>query len=146
MTEYRKPLPSLDDEVTAEYWRAAAEHRLVVPRCVDCGLTFFYPRRYCQACWSDNLEWIESAGAGRVWSFTFVHVPFYDEAWEHDVPYCVALVELDEGVRLVSNIIGAEQDVLMVGDPVQVVFDDVASGVSLPKFEVRQSERGEALT
>jgi uncharacterized OB-fold protein len=65
-----------------------------------------------------------------------VHVPFYDDTWAADVPYCVAIVELDEGVRLVTNIVGVEPGDVDVGDPVRVVFDDVTPEVTLPKFEV----------
>jgi uncharacterized OB-fold protein len=136
VNEYAKPLPSLDDEVTAPYWAAAIRHRLTLPRCGDCGGVFFYPRRFCPACWSERVEWIESPGAGTVWSLTFVRVPFYDDTWAADVPYCVAIVELDEGVRLVTNIVGVEPGDVDVGDPVRVVFDDVTPEVTLPKFEV----------
>ena len=134
--EYRKPLPSLGDEITAPYWRAAAERRLALPRCEDCGLTFFYPRRACPSCWSERIEWIDAAGTGRVWSFTWVHVPFYDDAWKDDVPYCVAIVELDEGVRLVSSLEGVEPGQVAVGDAARVVFDAVTDEVVLPRFEV----------
>ncbi len=136
MTDYRKPLPNLSDDVTAPYWDAAAEHRLVLPRCVDCGTTFFYPRRRCPACWSDRLEWADATGAGTVWSFTWVHVPFYDDVWADDVPYCIACIELDEGVRLVTNLVGADAASVAIGDPVRVVFDDVTPEVTLPKFRV----------
>jgi uncharacterized OB-fold protein len=136
VNDYAKPLPSLDDEVTAPYWAAAAEHRLVLPRCRDCGAVFFYPRRFCPACWSERVEWVAASGTGTVWSLTFVHVPFYDDTWASDLPYCVGIVELDEGVRLVTNIVGVQPGGVRVGDPVRVVFDDVTDEVTLPKFEV----------
>jgi uncharacterized OB-fold protein len=136
VSEYGKPLPSLGDEVTAPYWRAAAEHRLVLPRCQDCGTAFFYPRRFCPSCWSARIGWFDAAGTGTVWSFTWVHVAFYDDTWKDDVPYCVAVVELDEGVRLVSSIVDADPDRLAIGDAVRVCFDDVTPDVTLPRFEV----------
>jgi uncharacterized OB-fold protein len=136
VNDYAKPLPSLDDDVTAPYWAAAAEHRLVLPRCRDCGAVFFYPRRFCPACWSERVEWVDASGTGTVWSLTFVHVPFYDDTWASDVPYCVGIVELDEGVRLVTNIVGVQPGGVRVGDAVRVVFDDVTAEVTLPKFEV----------
>jgi uncharacterized protein len=135
-SEYAKPLPSLDDEVTAPYWKAATEHRLALPRCGECGAVFFYPRRFCPSCWSERIEWIDAAGTGTVWSFTFVHVPFYDETWAADVPYCVGLVQLDEGVRLATNIVGVGPGEVAIGDPVRAVFDDVTPEVTLPKFEL----------
>lgn len=136
MTDNAKPMPALDDDVTAPYWAAAVQHRLVLPRCRDCGSVFFYPRRFCPTCWSDRVEWVDAVGTGSVWSLTFVHVPFYDDTWTSDVPYCVGIVELDEGVRLVTNIVGVQPGDVHVGDPVRVVFDDVTSEVTLPKFEV----------
>jgi uncharacterized OB-fold protein len=135
VTGTTKPLPSLDDEVTREYWTAAADHRLLLPWCRQCDAAFFYPRRYCPRCWSDDLDWRPSGGDGQVWSYTFVHVPFYDDTWADDVPYCVAVVELDDGVRLVANLRGVEPDGVSIGDRVQVVFEDVAPGVTLPQFE-----------
>jgi uncharacterized OB-fold protein len=136
MSDYRKALPGLRDDATSPYWKAAAEHRLALPRCLDCETVFFYPRLRCPSCWSDRLEWVDAAGTGTVWSFTWVHVPFYDDAWNDDVPYCVGLVELDEGVRLVTNIVGVAPDEVAVGDRVRVVFDDVTAEVTLPKFDV----------
>lgn len=135
-SDYTKPLPSLGDEVTAPYWQAAAEGHLALPRCKDCATTFFYPRRACPSCWSEDIEWIDAAGTGRVWSFTWVHVAFYDDAWKDDVPYCVAIVELDEGVRLVSSLTGVEPGQVEVGDAARVVFDPVTDDMTLPRFEV----------
>jgi uncharacterized OB-fold protein len=136
VSDYRKPLPSLADDATRPYWQAAADHRLALPRCLDCGETFFYPRLRCPSCWSERLEWVDAAGTGTVWSFTWVHVPFYDDTWADDVPYCVALVELGEGVRLASNIVDVEPGDVHVGDAVRVVFDDVTPEVTLPRFQL----------
>jgi uncharacterized OB-fold protein len=127
------PVPDLE---TREYWDAARDGRLLIKHCNGCGEAFFYPRTYCPKCWSDDTEWKESAGRGRVYTFTVVHQndlpPFKDR-----VPYMVAIVELDEGVRLTSNIEGCVPEDVRCDMPVEVAFreeqrdDDV---VALPVF------------
>ena len=136
MTEerYAKPLPNTNDMVTATYWEAARDHRLVVSQCEDCQHAFFYPRRFCPQCWSERISTIEASGRGTVFSFTWVHVPFYDDTWKNDVPYCIGWIELEEGVRMVSAIVDSAIDDVSVGDAVTVCFDDVTSEITLPKF------------
>jgi uncharacterized OB-fold protein len=135
---YDKPLPSLGDEVTAPYWESARRHELCLPECNACGLLFFYPRRFCPGCWADDLTWRRVAGTGHVWTFTEVHVPFYDDTWADDVPYLVAVIELDEGPHLLTNLSVPDVMSLRVGDRVEVFFDDVTDEVTLPKFRTLQ--------
>ena len=136
MTEepYAKPLPNADDMVTATYWEAARNHQLVVSQCEDCQHVFFYPRRFCPQCWSERISTIEASGRGTVFSFTWVHVPFYDDSWKNDVPYCIGWIELEEGVRMVSAVVDLRIGDIGVGDAVTVCFDDVTSEITLPKF------------
>ena len=129
-----KPRPDLNDSATAPYWEAAARHELALPRCDECGLVFFPPREFCPGCWSAELSWQPMSGRGTVWTFTEVHVPFYDDTWADDVPYVVAVVELDEGPRLLANIVKPDIDRLAIGDWVEVTFEDRPEGVSLPMF------------
>ena len=131
-----KPRPDLDDAATAAYWEAAARHELDLPRCDICGLVFFPPRDLCPGCWSGELSWQRASGGGTVWTFTEVHVPFYDDAWAGDVPYVVAVIELDEGPRLLSSIVEPAMDRLAIGDRVEAVFEDRGEGLSLPMFRV----------
>src|SRR5437588_7844697 len=102
------PQPDLE---TQPYWDAARERRLLIKECRACGRAFFYPRTYCPRCWSPDTEWKEASGRGRVYTFTVVHqndLPPFNER----VPYVVAIVELEEGVRMTSNIEGvAPEDV-----------------------------------
>lgn len=132
MVEYVKPVP-MPDRATAEHWEAAREHRFLLQQCADCGTRQFFPQPYCRGCLSENLEWIEASGRGKVYSFTVVHRP-PTMVFEADVPYTVALVELDEGVRMMSNIVGIEPDDVRVDMPVEVVFDDITPAISLPRF------------
>lgn len=133
---YAKPLPDVNDMVTAGYWEAARQHRLVVSRCDDCQHPFFYPRRFCPQCWSERISTLDASGRGTVFSFTWVHVPFYDDTWANDVPYCIGWIELEEDVRLVSAIVDAVPGDVAVGDAVTVCFDDVTPDVTLAKFRL----------
>ena len=134
---YSKPLPDRNDEVFDAFWAAAQEHRLSLPYCKACNHLFSYPRRFCPECWSDAIAWRELSGRGRIWTFTAVHVPFYDDTWADEVPYLVAIVELDEGPHLLTNIVDAEPEQVAIGDRVEVVFDDVTDDVTLPNFRLR---------
>ncbi len=129
-----KPRPDLNDAATAPYWEAAARHELMLPRCDRWDMVFFPPREFCPSCWSSELSWQRMSGMGSVWTFTEVHVPFYDDTWAEDVPYVVAVIELDEGPRMLANIVEPDMSSLAIGDRVEVVFEDRPEGVSLPMF------------
>ena len=131
-----KPRPDLNDTATAPYWEAAARHELVLPRCDACGLVFFPPRELCPGCWSRELSWQTMGGGGTVWTFTEVHVAFYDDTWADDVPYVVAVIELDEAPRLLANLVEPDMDRLAIGDRVEATFEDRPEGLSLPMFQV----------
>ena len=132
MAEYMKPVPT-PDHVSGIFWEAAKQHRLTIQRCRDCGEYQFFPQSYCRKCLSENIDWIEASGKGEVYSYTIVHRP-PSLTFEEDVPYTVALVELNEGVRLMSNIVEIEPEEVCVGMPVELVFDDISPMISLPKF------------
>ena len=131
-----KPQPDRNDAATAPYWEAVARHELRLPCCGDCGLVFFPPRQFCPGCWSGELSWQPMNGGGTVWTFTEVHVAFYDDTWTEDVPYVVAVVELDEGPRLLANLVEPDVAGLSIGDRVEAVFEDRPEGVTLPMFRV----------
>lgn len=92
------------------------------------------PRHLCPECWSDRLEWVDSAGRGSVHSFTVVHrAPL--PAFAAHTPYVVALIELDEGPRMVANVLGDDALGVAIGDRVEVVFEDRGDGAMLPQFK-----------
>ena len=132
MAEYSKPVPT-PDHVTGEFWAAAMQHKLLIQRCLDCGSRHTFPQTYCRGCLSGNMEWVEASGRGRIYSYTVTHRP-PSPVFEKDIPYTLALVELEEGVRLMSQIIGIEPDDVSVDLPVEVVFDDISPTISLPRF------------
>ncbi|MFV0372631.1 Zn-ribbon domain-containing OB-fold protein [Microbacterium sp.] len=98
---------------TQPWWDAAAAGRLLLQRCAGCGHTQHYPRVICGSCWSEDLQWVESAGTGAVRTLTVAHVPGHP-AWRPDAPYVLALVRLDEGPCLMTNIVGCPVEAVTV--------------------------------
>ncbi len=137
MQPYEKPIPE-PDQVTAPFWTAAREGRLLIQHCPACGVHQFYPQSSCRGCLSDNLEWVDAKGKGTIYSYTVVHrAP--NRPFEPDVPYTVALVDLDEGCRMLSNIVEVTPEAIRVGMPVEVVFEAISPEISLPKFRPIES-------
>ncbi len=117
---------------TAPFWDGCAEGRLVLPRCDRCHELIWYPRRFCPLCAGTEVSWGEVSGRGTVYSFTVLRRgdgPFRDAA-----PYVLAYVELDEGPRVLTNVVGTDPDAVAVGQPVRVVFDPAGDGDALPRF------------
>jgi uncharacterized OB-fold protein len=111
--------PDVDPE-TAPFWAAAAEDRLVLPRCRACRWLIWYPRAVCPMCHHAGVEWVEMSGRGSVYSFTVSHRG--PAAWAEHTPYVVAYVELEEGPRMLTNIVGPTAGEVAIGDQVEVVF------------------------
>jgi hypothetical protein len=133
MNEQSRPLPKPDRD-SAYYWAAARRHELVFQQCADCRRFRFYPRLVCPHCLSDKFEWRQSDGRGVVYSFTVIHrAP--TPAFRDQTPYVLALIELPEGVRMMSNVIGCDPAEVRIGMPVRVMFEDVTPEVTLPKFK-----------
>ncbi|TMA35093.1 MAG: Zn-ribbon domain-containing OB-fold protein [Deltaproteobacteria bacterium] len=133
MPEHTGPVPVPTPE-TRPYWEAARRHALELPRCRTCGDCFFYPRAACPRCLSGDLEWVRASGRGTLHTFTVVHRGLRD--FPLGTPYVIAIVELAEGPRLMTNLVGVEPDpaCLRIGMPVEVVFEDVSAEVALPRF------------
>jgi uncharacterized protein len=131
-TDYRKPLPYIHKE-TKPYWDGAKRHELTLPKCRSCNQYYFYPRDFCPSCFSFDVEWVKVSGRGVIYSFTVCHRG--SPGFEGDAPYNIALVELEEGVRMMSNIVECPDADLTIGMPVEVVFDDVTEEVTLPRFK-----------
>ena len=133
-TSYRKPLPNpLNLQASGPFWEAAKRHELLMPRCRRCSHLFFYPREACPRCLSNDLDWAKVSGKGRLYSFTVIHQPG-NRAFEQDVPYVYAMVQLDEGPRMISNLVECPVEEATVDMPVVAVFDDVTPEVTLVKF------------
>ena len=128
-----KPAPAADP-ATLEYWDAARRGELRIPLCADCDRHHMYPRTVCPHCGSARLLWTASRGTGEVYSFTVVHrAP--SPAFEGDLPYVVAVVQLDEGPHLMTNLVEVEPDAVRVGLRVRVAFRDAGdAGARVPVF------------
>jgi uncharacterized OB-fold protein len=132
-SEYTKPLPTPDAE-TAPFWRGTKEHQLLIQKCGDCGAYRFYPRLYCPKCASEAVQWSRVSGRATVYSYTVIHrAP--SPGFKPDLPYVLAIVDLDEGVRMMTNIVGCKPEEVRIGLNVSVVFNDVTSEITLPKFQ-----------
>ena len=129
---YQKPQPVIDPG-TKPFWDAARQHRLSIPRCNSCGQHHFYPRELCPHCHSADLEWTDVSGKGEIYTFTVARKPA-GPAFADDVPYVIAMIALDEGPRMLTNIITADVEQVAIGDRVTVRYDDVTPELSLPKF------------
>jgi uncharacterized OB-fold protein len=128
------PKPAmLSSPQTERWWEAAAQGRLLLQRCGNCAHVQHYPRPMCVVCWSESITWIESAGLGSIWTFTVAHVPAHP-AWLPEVPYVVALVELDEGPRMLTNILGADHASVRVGDRVRLADREARTDRRLIQF------------
>lgn len=132
MSDYAKPLPRPSAE-SKPYWDAAREHRLVIQKCNACGKFWFPPSQRCAHCLADDHTWTEVKGTGRVFSFV-TYQRLYHKGWEGEVPYVVAVIELDEGPRLLSSIVGIAPERVACDMRVKVVFDDVTPDATLPRF------------
>lgn len=129
---YPKPLPRIDEE-SKGYWEACQRRELVIQRCGACGVLRHYPRALCPRCLSEAVEWVRASGRGTVYTFTVTHqnqAPGFRDA----LPYVLAYVELDEGVRLLTNVVDCAPEAVRIGMAVEVVFEDATPAVTLPKF------------
>ena len=127
-----RPAPVADAE-TEPYWKAAKEGRLVVQRCTTCGNHQLYPRWRCLRC-RGEVQWVEASGGGTVYSFTVIRQNF-SRSFRDLLPYVVALVDLDEGPRVMTNVVGCDPDDVRIGMPVRVRFEAVNDESSIPLFE-----------
>lgn len=125
----KRALPD-PDHTNAPYWKSAAEGRLVLQRCTTCATFQFYPRALCTTC-AGETEWVEASGRGVLHTFTVIRQN-RSEAFAALVPYAVGIVELEEGVRMMSNVIGCDIDELEIGMPLEVVLLEASEDVGLP--------------
>jgi len=131
--KYKKPLPSMS-VWSAPFWEGCKREELLIQKCRDCGTFIFYPKMYCTNCLSSNLEWIKSRGKGKIYTHMTVY-GFQPTEFSEDVPYVVAVIQLDEGVRMMSNIVNCKEEEVFCNMPVEVVFEKVTKEFTLPKFQ-----------
>lgn len=134
--DVRKPLPAITTEAKP-FWDAAAQQKLMIQRCKACNAWVWTPRPSCNECGSENIDWTQMSGRGEVYSFTVIRQIVgraASPAFQKDVPYVVAWVDLDEGPRMITNIVGCAVEEVKLGMKVTVQFEQAADDVWLPKF------------
>jgi len=127
------PQPTIDSD-SREYWEGLAHGELRIQHCDTCKQYVFYPRSLCPHCYSDQLSWVVATGRGTIYSYTVVYQAF--GSFKEEVPFVVAIVELVEGVRLMTRIIGAPHERVKIGVPVHVSFTSVSEDMTLPYFQL----------
>ena len=138
-TAHAKPVP-VPDEASEAFFDGALRGELMLLRCRACA-TFMSPTAYlgvpprprCLSCFSGDLEWAPSSGRATLYSFALMH-QVYDPAFAAEVPYNLAVVELDEGVRMTTNVVGCANEALYIGMRLEVTFEHVSEEVAIPKF------------
>ena len=128
-----KPLPKPTPD-TQPFWDAVKRHQLSLPKCKACGHLHYFPRPFCPHCFSWDLEWVPCSGKGKLYSYVINHRPA--PGFEEEAPYVIAVVELDEGPRMLSNLIDIEPapEAVQVDMPVEILFQDVDEETTMFKF------------
>jgi uncharacterized OB-fold protein len=131
------PVPPITPE-TAAFWDATENGQLRLMTCTDCGRVYHYPRSQCPECASTNTEWTAAAGSGTVYSYTVTRQASGEYA--DATPYVLAYVELEEGPRILTNLVDCDIDQVHIDSQVTVVFDDTGSGPALPRFTLERAD------
>ena len=130
-----KPRPApIPDAESAPFWAATVDGRLVIQRCSACGHTQLYARPHCLVC-RQPVEWVDATGRGTIYSYTVIRQN-PSRSFRHLLPFVVALVDLEEGPRLMTNVVGCAPEDVAIGAAVQVTFEAVSEAASLPLFEL----------
>lgn len=132
-----EPSPTPDD---APFWTALSERRLVLPRCRQCGTYIWYPRTFCSACHTAGVDWVEASGRGSIYSYTVSRRGL--GPWSDRAPYVIAYVELEEGPRVMTNIVGCDPDDVAIG---QLVTAAIEIDQGAPALRFAPDRRGELL-
>lgn len=133
----RTDLPTVEDD-TREYWAAARDGTLLLARCGDCGHVHHYPRAHCPECWGENLETVEASGFATLYTYSTVYLndlpPFAER-----VPYVAAMVDLAEGPRIMTNVVGCEPADLRIGMPLEVTGHRLTDELVAPVFRAARA-------
>ena len=129
---YKKPLPK-PTKWSAKFWDGTKRHKLLIQKCRKCNKYIFYPKIYCTYCFSEDLEWVQSSGKGIIYSYTVVmNNPV--SSFMDDIPFVIAIVELNERVRMLSHIVGYDDMEIKCDMEVEVIFEELNDQFTIPKF------------
>ena len=127
-----KPLPNISD-FNRPFWEGTRRHEFRLQRCNACGKVWAPNGPVCPHCFSQDYRWEKLSGRGKIASWVVFH-KLYHRGFAKDLPYNVAFIELEEGPRVISNVVGTKNEELRIGMPVEVVFEDINEAISMPKF------------
>ena len=136
--KYKKPLPRPNAD-TRLFWDGCKRHQLVFQKCPDCQHVRWPPSTLCPRCYSLSTELVPASGKGKIYTYTVYHQAFH-ESFKRDIPYVTAIVELDEGPHLLTNLVGCDHESIKCDLPVEVVWEDITEEFTLPKFRLMQNE------
>lgn len=133
-TEYNKPLP-VPQKWSQEFWKATKDHKFLLKKCKECGHIDHPPYYYCTECMSLEHEWVEASGKGTIYTFstTYMGAP---PAFTNDQPFTLAMIDLEEGPRMLSRIVDAKPEEITFGANVEAVFEDVTEETTLVMFRL----------
>ncbi len=138
MAQTSKPIPTVSAEL-APFFEAAKAGQLVLQKCDSCGMLRFPPRELCSHCLAAGASWVPVTGRGEIFSYNIIH-QVYHPGFAADVPYPVVVVQLEEGARMVSNLVDVQTRDVRCGMPVEVVFEKLNDEITLPKFRPRRPQ------
>ena len=132
---YNKPVPVPQQESDV-YWEKLKQHEIWLRNCDECGSAYFYPRDISPCCFSRNTSWVKASGSASLFTYGIVHRPPHP-GFVAEVPFVTAIVELEEGPKMATNIIMDDPtpEKLQIGMPLEVVFEDITDAIALPKFK-----------
>jgi uncharacterized OB-fold protein len=139
LMELLRPLPTPVTPEAKPYWDGLKDNKLMLPKCDDCGKAHFYPRVICPHCHSRHISWIQASGKGKLYSFEIAYRSL-NRAFKVELPVVLAMVELEEGPRIMSNLINIEPDpaVVKCDMPVEVVFEKLTDDCTISLFQPAQ--------
>ena len=130
--DYQKPVP-IPDEASQPFYDGAREHRLMIQRCATCGVVMWPAKSRCDNCMQPTVNWVQASGKAALYSFALMH-QVYHPGFASEVPYIIAQVDLEEGLRILTNLVGCSSSDLQIGMPLEVTFEAITDEVTLPKF------------
>ena len=133
MNDNQKPIPVMQPW-SEKFWKGTKAKKLLIQHCKDCNATIFYPRKQCPECWSKNLDWIQASGKAKVYTYS-VMMDMVEPIFWGDLPYVLAMVDLEEGVRMTTRIVGCKPEDVTIGMDVEVVFEELTEECTLPMFK-----------
>lgn len=132
-SDYKKPVP-IPDEASQPFFDGAREHLLLIQQCSTCGAVMWPVKSRCDNCLRPTVTWVQASGKGRLYSFALMH-QVYHPGFASEAPYNVAQVDLEEGLRILTNIVGCSNADLHIGMSLEVTFEEISDEVTLPKFK-----------